>query len=89
MTIFTPKVRSTISNIEMKKAKSKKGDSPTSAGEQLAENPLSNEQETDCDRDTVLDSTVILSAIQTMKNSMNNRFKSAATGFISVTNSAI
>lgn len=58
----------------MKKTKSKKGDSPTSAVEQLAENPSSIEHETD--RETATDSTAILSAIQTMNNGMNDRFNS-------------
>lgn len=58
----------------MKKTKPKKGDSPTSAVEHLADNPSSIEHETD--RGTATDSTAILSAIQTMNNGMNDRFNS-------------
>lgn len=60
----------------MKKAKPKKGDSPTCAGEQLAENTSPSEHETDRDRSTDPESTAILSAIQTMNNSMTDRFNS-------------
>ncbi len=60
----------------MKKAKSKKGDSPTSAGEQMAEKSSSNECEAYGDIRTAPDSTAILSAMQTMNNSMNDRFNS-------------
>lgn len=60
----------------MKKAKSKKGDSPTSAGEQMTEKSSSNDCEADDDVRTAPDSTAILSAIQTMNNSMNDRFNS-------------
>lgn len=60
----------------MKKAKPKKGDSPSCTGEQLAESASSNEHESDRDRCTAPDSTDILSAIQTMNNSMNDRFNS-------------
>ncbi|KAI2663135.1 LINE-1 retrotransposable element ORF1 protein [Labeo rohita] len=52
----------------MKKAKLKKGDSPTSSGKQPAEKPPSNESEADDDIRAATDSTVILSAIQTMSN---------------------
>ncbi|RXN10895.1 putative transposase element L1Md-A101/L1Md-A102/L1Md-A2 [Labeo rohita] len=60
----------------MKKAKLKKGDSPTSSGKQPAEKPLFNESEADGDIRAATDSSVILSAIQTMSNSMNDRFNS-------------
>lgn len=47
-----------LSSSEMKKAKPKKGDSPTCAGEQLAEKPSSNESEADGDICVASDSTV-------------------------------